>query len=123
MLFYVTYFQSVCFFSLPKADWQRFQSLSNVSKTHRSCLVQSNPLFNKQFCLFFVDSSAEIFFFLLFTYLIPRIYEWILALLYLQSDSTKVPPLAGAKLSGQRDAFKKGVQMTSFLSLLKRDDI
>ena len=32
-------------------------------------------------------------------------------------------PLADAKLSGPRDAFKKGLQITSFLSLLKRDDI
>ena len=32
-------------------------------------------------------------------------------------------PLADAKLSGQRDAFKKGFQIIYFLSLLKRDDI
>ena len=44
-----------------------------------------------------------------------------IALLYLRSDSTTVP-LAAAKLSGPRDAFKKGSQITSFLSLLKRDD-
>ena len=44
------------------------------------------------------------------------------ALLYLQSDST-TGPLADAKLSGPPDAFKKGCQITSFLSLLKRDDI
>ena len=32
-------------------------------------------------------------------------------------------PLADAKLSGPRDAFKKGFQMIYFLRLLKRDDI
>ena len=44
------------------------------------------------------------------------------ALLYLPSDSTTVP-LADVKLSGQRDAFKKGVQITSFFSILKRDEM
>jgi len=44
------------------------------------------------------------------------------ALLYLLSDSTTVP-LADAKLSGPCDAFKKGLQLKYFLSLLKRDDI
>ena len=43
-------------------------------------------------------------------------------LLYLPSDSTTVP-LADAKFSGPRDAFKKGFQILSFLSPLKRDDI
>ena len=32
-------------------------------------------------------------------------------------------PLADANLSGPRDAFEKGFQTTSFLSLLKRDII
>ena len=48
--------------------------------------------------------------------------SWIFALLYLPSDSTTVP-LADAKLSGPLDAFKKGSQITSFLSILKKDDI
>ena len=45
-----------------------------------------------------------------------------LALLYLRSDSTRVP-LADAKLSGPLDAFKKGLEITYLLSLLKRDDV
>ena len=47
------------------------------------------------------------------------VLDFEFALLYLRSDSTTVP-LADAKLSGPRDAFKEGLQRTSFLSLLKR---
>ena len=31
--------------------------------------------------------------------------------------------IRGIRVNGPRDAFKKGLQITSFLSLLKRDDI
>ena len=41
------------------------------------------------------------------------VLDFEFALPYLRSDSTTVP-LADAKLSGPRDAFKKGFQITSF---------
>ena len=48
-------------------------------------------------------------------------FDTFKANIYLWSDSTTVP-LADAKLSGPFDAFKKGFQIKSILSLLKRDD-